>query len=276
MIATAGCKINIGLHVTARRPDGYHDIETIFLPVPLCDEIEVERSGSFSFAQEGIAIGGNVEDNLCVRAVRLLQSRYPQVDGVRLRLKKHIPFGAGLGGGSSDAACVLSLLNRLFHLGLTTLQLQGYAARLGADCAFFIEAVPAYATGIGERLEPCPVDVAGCRIVLLKPDEAVSTAEAYRGITPRNLRPGGLPQVDLRQAVRRPMTEWPQWIVNDFEENVFRLHPRIAQLKDYLYAQGAAYAAMSGSGATVYGLFPSDVSRRVAVPEGVYGFQALL
>jgi 4-diphosphocytidyl-2-C-methyl-D-erythritol kinase len=256
----------------SRRPDGYHDLETIFLPVPLCDELEMLPSFQFSFSQEGIAVTGDVEDNLCVKALRLLQKDFPQVEKVQMHLKKKIPFGAGLGGGSSDAAFVLKMLNEIFDLRLSLIDLQSYAVQLGADCSFFIENVPAYATGIGDILQHCDVPLDGIHLLLLKPNVSVSTTEAYRGIVPRNLWGAKDPHTNLCDAVRRPMEEWGGLIVNDFEDNVFCNHPQIASLKEYLYSQGAVYAAMSGSGATVYGLFRHGVPQRAELPGEVFYF----
>ena len=248
------CKINIGLHVTEKRPDGYHNLETVFVPVPLCDELTIERSDVFSFRQEGIALDNPPDDNLCVRAYRLLRADYQQIGAVDMQLVKHIPFGAGLGGGSSDAASVLTMLAEEYSLPCTPEELERYAARLGADCAFFVKNIPAYATGIGDVLEPMDLDLSGYRFVLLKPEDHVTTKEAYRGVVPKKSA------VDLREAVRRPVTEWSGLIVNDFEASVFPAHPRIAWLKAWLYRQGALYASMTGSGAAVFALFGKDAS----------------
>ncbi|MBQ2509123.1 MAG: 4-(cytidine 5'-diphospho)-2-C-methyl-D-erythritol kinase [Bacteroidales bacterium] len=253
MITAPNCKINLGLHVVERRPDGYHNLQTLFVPVPLCDELEIVPSEQFSFQQEGILVEGDPEENLCVRAYRLMQRHCPQVGPVAMRLKKRIPFGAGLGGGSSDAAFVLVMLRQLFHLDLSDRQLETLAVQLGADCPFFVRNKPAYATGIGDILEPVELDLGSYRLVLLKPDDAVSTREAYGGI-----RPNAQNRPDLRQVIRRPIGEWRQQIVNDFETTVFPHHPRIAFLKVFLYKQGALYASMSGSGSTVFGLFDSQ------------------
>lgn len=255
MITHPNCKINLGLHVVCRRPDGYHDLQTIFVPVPLCDELEIVPASQFAFHQEGIAIDGPMDDNLCVKAYRLMMSHYPDVGPVAMRLNKQIPFGAGLGGGSSDAAFVLVMLRSLFHIEVSDQRLEQLAAQIGADCPFFIRNVAAYATGIGDILEPIHLDLSGYKMVLLKPSDAVSTREAYGGI-----RPNAVDRPDLRQAVNRPIDEWKDLIVNDFEATVFPLHPRIAFLKDFLYRQGALYAAMSGSGSTLFGLFDKDCS----------------
>ncbi len=277
MISHPNCKINLGLHVTERRLDGYHNLETIFLPVPLCDELEIVPAKSFRFEQEGIAVEGDAEANLCVKALRLLQHDYPQVAAVQMRLRKQIPFGAGLGGGSADAAFTLVMLNKLFSLQLSTETLCRYAARLGADCAFFVENRSAYATGIGNLLQPCDIaSLEGYRLLLWKPDEAVSTAEAYRGIVPRNKRTDLSTNVDLRQVIRQPIATWREQMVNDFEESVFRHHPRLATLKEAMYNAGACYAAMSGSGATIFGLFAADAPLPEAPQKDLFCFQTLL
>ena len=256
MKAFPNCKINLGLHVVRRRSDGYHDLETVFLPVPLCDELEINPSESFSFSQTGIAIDCNPEDNIVVRAYRLLQRecgiRLPEVE---ISLRKKIPFGAGLGGGSSDAAFTLKMVDELYSLGLGSERLCTLAAKLGADCPFFIDNRPAFATGIGDCLTPLDFNpLAGHKLLLVKPDEAVSTAEAYGGITPRERR-NDIEPCNLAEAVARPVEEWARLIVNDFEATVFAKHPRLAAIKQTLYDTGALYAAMSGSGSTIYGIF---------------------
>ena len=258
-ITHPNCKINLGLHVVGKRPDGYHDLETIFLPVPdLCDELEITEaeSGSDSvMVQDGITLDNAPDDNLCMKAYRLLHSEFG-IPPVVIRLKKNIPFGAGLGGGSSVAAFTLKMLNAMFSLGLDDTALEQRAAQLGADCAFFVKNQPAYATGIGDRLEP----IAGLKIENLKlkieiPDgEHVSTREAYCGLK-RDLF--GSTRLDLREAVKRPVAEWRNLIVNDFEASVFPSHPAIAELKESMYRRGAVYASMTGSGAAVFGLFPA-------------------
>lgn len=250
------CKINLGLHVVGKRPDGYHDLETIFLPVEsLRDELEITE-GALSMQQNGITLDNAPEDNLCMKAWRLLHEEFG-IPEVSIRLKKGIPFGAGLGGGSSDAAFTLKMLNEMFSLGLNNSQLEQYAVRLGADCAFFIKNKPAYATGIGDQLEPVELRMKDeeYRIVIEIPEgEHVSTKEAYSGLdlsrTKRNTH------CDLREAVKRPIDEWRNLIVNDFETSVFPAHPAIVALKEEMYRHGALYASMTGSGAAVFGIFP--------------------
>ncbi len=255
MISFPNCKINLGLHVVGKRPDGYHDLETLFLPVmELCDELEVVE-GPLAMHQDGIALDNTPEDNLCMKAWRLLHDEFG-IPSVTIRLKKGIPFGAGLGGGSSDAAFTLKMLNGIFSLGLEDSQLEQRAARLGADCAFFIRNRAAYATGIGDQLEPIEWEVESgkWKVVIEIPEgEHVSTKEAYTGLR-RDLF--GCPRPDLREAVRRPIEEWSNLIVNDFEASVFPSHPAIAALKEEMYRRGALYASMTGSGAAVFGIFP--------------------
>jgi 4-diphosphocytidyl-2-C-methyl-D-erythritol kinase len=278
MTTYPNCKINLGLHVVGRRADGYHDLETLFLPVPdLCDELEITELPSAAasssgaaqaprMTQSGIALDNAPDDNLCIRAWRLLHDEFA-IPPVHIRLEKHIPFGAGLGGGSSDAAFTLRMLNNMFSLGLGTADLERRAARLGADCAFFIQNRPAYATGIGDRLEPIEwnTESGKWKIVIEIPDgEHVSTKEAYAGLKLPGCSPSqgelseglrGKQRPDLRQAIRRPIGEWRHLIVNDFEASVFPAHPAIAALKDDFYRRGALYASMTGSGAAVFGIF---------------------
>ena len=253
MTTYPNCKINLGLHVVGRRADGYHDLETVFLPVhDLFDELEIAENDTLQIVQEGIVLDNAPEDNLCTRAWRLLHDEF-NIPLVSIRLKKNIPFGAGLGGGSSDAAFTLKMLNEMFSLGLNDIALEQRAARLGADCAFFIRNKVAYATGIGDVLEPLEVDMNAYRIVIEKPEgEHVSTKEAYGGLKHDLF---GAPRPDLREAVRRPIGEWRQLIVNDFEVSVLPAHPAIAALKEDMYVRGALYASMTGSGAAVFGVF---------------------
>ena len=251
MTTHPNCKINLGLHVTGRRADGYHTIETVFLPVPLCDRLTIEPAGQTGFVQSGIALDCPASENICVNAYRSMCRKYPQIGPVQISLEKNIPFGAGLGGGSSDAAHTIIMLNKLYDLHLTADELCAQASEIGADCPFFILNRPCHATGIGERLEPLAFDLpsAGLRLMLLKPPVAVSTAEAYRGIVPRSAA------TDLRQAVLGPPESWRETIVNDFEATVFEKHPSIAGLKQALYDSGAVYASMSGSGSALFGVF---------------------
>ncbi len=268
MILYPNCKINLGLRVIRKRPDGYHDLETVFVPIyGLHDELEVESvqhsaiRNQISFEQEGIAVDCPAEDNLIVKCYRQMRAKYPQIGDVAVRFKKNIPFGAGLGGGSSDAAHMAVALNELFSLRLTKEQLAAEVKPLGADCPFFVYNTPCYAEGIGDLLTPVELDLEGIRIVMIKPDEGVSTKEAYSGIT-RHPEVAG----EIQKAVammRQKCTEIDDTIfVNDFEATVFPLHPQIAAIKKRLLDAGAFYASMSGSGSTVFGLFKNDSEGR--------------
>lgn len=254
MVAFPHCKINLGLHVVAKRPDGYHNIETCFYPVPWHDVLEIVRADAFSFTQTGDAIPGDTGTNLCVKAWQLLQQDH-HLPPVAMHLHKILPLGAGLGGGSSDGAHVLVLLNRLFNLSLSDAALASYAARLGSDCAFFVTREPMLGTGRGEILEPVSVPLQGKFLVLIKPPVHVSTAEAYAGVRPAQ------PALSLRDIIEhRPVTTWRELLVNDFESSVFARYPEIQKIKEDLYAHGAVYAAMSGSGASVFGIFDTPVT----------------
>lgn len=257
MITYPNCKINLGLHVVGKREDGYHNLETIFLPVhTLHDELEIvaTSSSSPSIIQEGLTLDNAPDDNLCLAAWRLLHSDF-NIPPVQIRLHKNIPFGAGLGGGSSDAAFTLKMLSDMFELGLGPSELERRAAKLGADCAFFIRNHESYATGIGDRLEPIEwnVEHGKWKVIIEIPEgEHISTKEAYGGL---NANLFGSPRPDLRKAIRHPVEEWRDLIVNDFEASVFPAHPAIAALKDDMYRRGALYASMTGSGAAVFGIF---------------------
>lgn len=251
-------KINLGLNVVSRRADGYHNLETVFYPVAIYDELEVEQlhdapvGTGCQLALKGAANLCAPADNLVVRAYNLI-SQHHQLPPVKATLTKGIPSQAGMGGGSSDAAFMIRLLNEQFNLGLSVSQMRQYAAMLGADCAFFIEAQPAYATGIGDVLEPCSVPhLEGRYLALVKPDVAVSTAQAYAGITPRAARH------NCRDVVALPVAEWRDVLVNDFEEGIFQKLPILREVKEQMYANGAEYAAMSGSGSTIFGIFAKE------------------
>ena len=263
MLLYPNCKINLGLRIVRKRPDGYHDLETIFVPIyGLHDELEVAKSAEFSFVQEGIAVDCPAEDNLIVKCYRNMATKYPQIGNVAIRFKKTIPFGAGLGGGSSDAAHMAIALNELFKLGLSKAQLAQEVASLGADCAFFIYNTPCYAEGIGDKLTPIDLDLKGTRIVLVKPDEGVSTKEAYSGITRHPEVSGQIKSVFCQAKPVCILSGEADLLVNDFEETVFPKHPVIADKKKRLLDAGAYYASMSGSGSTVFGLFKNDTEGR--------------
>ena len=256
------CKINIGLRVVRKREDGYHDLETIFYPVyGLHDELEVEAIDNFElgiknfeFIQDGLAVDCKAEDNLIIKCYLRMRERYPQIGDVRIRFKKNIPFGAGLGGGSSDAAHMAIALNEIFTLGLSKEQLAEEVRPLGADCPFFIYNSPCYAEGIGDKLTPISLNLSGLQLVMIKPNCGVSTKEAYAGIKPKG-------SSELFNVVRSGAGLFDV-AYNDFEDTVLAVHPEIATIKKRLQEAGAIYAAMSGSGSTVFGLFENDAEGR--------------
>lgn len=253
MLTFPPCKINLGLNVLRRRPDGYHDIETCFYPVPLTDILEIVPATALSFTSSGTPIPGDEQNNLCLKAYRLLCTEVP-LPAVHIHLHKIIPTGAGLGGGSSDAAHTLRLLNTLFDCGLDKGRLRKLAAELGSDCSFFVGDEPMTGSGRGEILEPASVSLKGKYLVLLNPGLHVSTAEAYAGIA---AGPAPLP---LQHVLSRPLDSWRTLLQNDFEISLFAKFPLIASLKDALYGLGAVYASMSGSGSSVYGIFDAETS----------------
>lgn len=252
MVSFPHCKINLGLHVVAKRGDGYHNIETCFYPVPRTDILEVIKAIEFGFTASGLTVAGNVEDNLCVKAYRLLMNAF-KISPVKIHLHKILPMGAGVGGGSADAAFMLRTLNSLFELNLSPVQLKDYAIQLGSDCTFFLQDKPMLAEGRGEILSVAPVNLKGKYLVLVKPDVHVATADAYGGVVPAK------PVNRLQDVLQMPIENWREKLVNDFESSVFKKFPVIAELKTQLYKNGAVYACMSGSGASVFGIFNSPV-----------------
>jgi 4-diphosphocytidyl-2-C-methyl-D-erythritol kinase len=249
MITYPNCKINLGLHIVERRSDNYHNIETVFYPIPLCDELEVEKSNVFSFIQDGMELECDPNENLCVKAYKLLKTDFPEMCNVAMRLKKNIPFGAGLGGGSADAAFCLVMLNEVCQLGLNKDELQDYARKLGADCAFFINNIPVFATQKGDVFEPCAVNLEAYNLLIVKPPVFISTPQAYKGVKPQK------PNCSLKEVVAQPVDTWRGKLVNDFESSIFVNFPEISHIKDMLYSSGAVYASMSGSGSAFFGIY---------------------
>jgi 4-diphosphocytidyl-2-C-methyl-D-erythritol kinase len=250
MILFPNCKINLGLHVVSKRTDGFHNIETIFYPVPFYDALEIIRASDdvFDFHATGLAIPGENGHNLCARAFKLLQPAF-KLPMVKMHLHKVIPMGAGLGGGSSDGAFTLKLLNQLFDLGQDKEQLMFFARELGSDCSFFIENRPLFAYERGDRFESTQIDLSGLTLLLVFPGLHVSTAEAYSEVVPVK------PEKSLKELMKLPVEQWKDLLVNDFERPVFKKRPVIGEIKQKLYDAGALYASMSGSGSAVYGLF---------------------
>lgn len=259
MITFPNCKINLGLDVVSKRADGYHNLETIFYPLPLTDVLEITvedepDAPDYTFEMYNASFNCNSEENLVVKAYKILASEY-KLPKVKISLFKHIPTGAGLGGGSADAAFALKMLNEIGRLSLTDEQLEEYAARLGADCAFFIKNRPAFAQGIGNILSPIECSLKGYHIVVVKPELHISTKEAYSFVRPSQ------PMVSLQDIAPRPVNMWRSSMKNDFEVSAFAIHPEMQQIKEKLYSLGAFYASMSGSGSAFYGIFEKEISK---------------
>ena len=252
MISFPHCKINLGLHVLSKRSDGYHNIETCFYPVQRTDILEVIPSDKFSFTQSGLKVDSQEEDNLCVKAFRLFQREFG-IGEVKIHLHKIVPMGAGLGGGSSDAAFTLRLLNQVFDLKLSVEELKRLASTLGSDCSFFMEDQPMIGTDRGEVLAPAAISLKGYHLALVKPDIHVSTAEAYSGIEPKQ------PENSIQEILKFPVPEWKERLTNDFEKSIFKKYPAIKDVKENLYSLGAIYSSMSGSGASVFGVFERPI-----------------
>ena len=277
MITVPVAKINLGLNVVEKRADGYHNLQTVFYPVPIMDALEiVPMSDGFpsdvdcDLKVTNITIEGDEQRNLVVRAYQLLKADFPDLPRVHAHLWKGIPTQAGMGGGSSDCGYMIRLLNETFDMGLSSEQMQQYAARLGADCAFFIESRACYAEGIGERLQPIDLDLSGWHIGVVRPDIPVPTKEAFSRIHPH------YPALNCREAVMQPIETWRDTLTNDFEESVFVLHPEIGAVKEQLYKMGATYAAMSGSGSALFGLFKDEPDAlRQAFPD-MFTFSGVL
>ena len=256
MITYPNAKINLGLNIVEKRPDGYHNLETIFYPIALQDALEVtklEGEKEYALTLSGTPIEGDPEQNLVVKAYKLLKNDFPNLPPVDIHMYKHIPTGAGLGGGSADAAFMIKLLNNKFQLRLSAEKMEEYASHLGADCAFFIQNKPVFASGIGNIFEPVQISLKGYYIVLVKPDIFVSTKEAYSLVQPKQ------PVQSLKEIARMPVETWRATMKNDFEDSVFKLYPEIAAIKDKLYDMGAIYASMSGSGSSVFGIFREQI-----------------
>jgi 4-diphosphocytidyl-2-C-methyl-D-erythritol kinase len=258
MICFPSCKINLGLRITQKRADGFHALETVFYPITLRDALEIiiepETSAApITFTSSGLAINGDPSDNLCYKAYFLLKKDYPSIPNVKMHLHKTIPMGAGLGGGSSDGAFTLVALNQLFNLQIPEQALLDYALQLGSDCPFFIINTPAFATGRGEILKPINLNLDGYSIVIVNPGIAISTKLAFSLITPK------VPDNNLLAVIQQPITTWKHELINDFEEPIFNSFPELANIKETLYQKGAIYASMTGTGSTVYGIFPTSM-----------------
>jgi 4-diphosphocytidyl-2-C-methyl-D-erythritol kinase len=252
MLAFANAKINLGLLLTDKRADGYHNLQTVFYPIKLYDVVELVEAEATNCVIKGIDIPGSVTDNICLKAFQKLQLDF-NLPNQQIVLLKNIPVGAGLGGGSADAAFVIKLTNEKFNLQLTTAQMEDYARSLGADCAFFIANDPVYAVGKGDEFESISIDLSKYFIVLVKPPAHVSTAAAYQNVTVSK------PATALKDLVHLPIAQWKTNIFNDFEQSVFERYPEIDEIKTKLYAAGATFALMSGSGSSVFAIFEHPV-----------------
>jgi len=260
MITFPNAKINLGLNIVEKRSDGYHNIETVFYPVGWKDVLEIipfekkiNRKNDLQFHQSGIKITGKIENNSCVKAYRLLKEKY-ELPPVEMCLHKIIPSGAGLGGGSSDAAFTIVMLNKIFSLNLPDETIESLASSIGADCAFFIRNQPVFAMGKGDEFETINLDLSKYHIVIVKPDVHVNTANAYKNVVPKPT------SLSLKEIISRPISEWKEKLVNEFEFSVFKKYPAIRHVKEQLYEAGALYASMSGSGSSVFGIFSDEVN----------------
>jgi 4-diphosphocytidyl-2-C-methyl-D-erythritol kinase len=257
MIVFPNCKINLGLHILEKRKDGYHNIETIFYPVPIHDSLEIisgTDKDTIEFSQSGIEIQGEATSNLCIKAIELLKNEGYSIPAIKMHLHKTIPMGAGLGGGSADGAFTLKLLNEKYNLSISTEQLANYALQLGSDCPFFINNNAAIGKGRGEQLEKIEVNLKNYYLLLINPNIHVSTADAFAGCRPNASR------ASLATAIEQPIDTWKESLTNDFEITVFEKYPAIKNIKDQLYNMGALYASMSGSGSSVFGIFTNKPS----------------
>ncbi|HTE08765.1 MAG TPA: 4-(cytidine 5'-diphospho)-2-C-methyl-D-erythritol kinase [Flavitalea sp.] len=262
MVRFPNSKINLGLRIIAKRNDGFHDIESLFYPLPLADAAEIiiptdppaGESTLFECIQSGLPIPGDPQDNLCIRAWQRLFIDYPRMPPMKMYLVKAIPVGAGLGGGSSDAIATLQLLNDLLRLNIDDKQMAAYALELGSDCPFFLNNQPALASGRGEILEPFRPVLAGIYLVLVNPDIHISTSWAFSKIQP------SVPSVQLRDIVNAPLDQWKDQLINDFEAPVFEKFPLLKEIKEQFYESGAVYAAMSGTGSAIYGIYPDGTT----------------
>lgn len=263
MIAFPPCKINLGLNILSKRQDGFHNIETCFYPIPWTDILEVIPATQTELTFSGNSIPGNAEENLCLKAYDLLKRDF-DIEPIKIHLHKIIPIGAGLGGGSSDAAYTLRLLSNIFELSLTPEQLRKYAAQLGSDCSFFTQDKPQFGSGKGEILRDLDITLKGFWLILVKPPIHISTQQAYSSVIPRS------PEVSLQEVLKQPVASWNGLLRNDFEESVCILYPQVLEIKNQLYTKGAVYASMSGSGSSVFGLFEKPLNLKSLFPQIQY------
>jgi 4-diphosphocytidyl-2-C-methyl-D-erythritol kinase len=252
LISFPNAKINLGLYITEKRPDSYHNLESIFYPVACTDALEIINAQELGFSSSGIAIPGNNMDNLCIKAYQLLQNDF-DIAPVHIHLHKSVPIGAGMGGGSADAAFTLKMLNEKFKLNLENQTLENYAQQLGADCAFFIDNLPKFCYQKGDQFQAINLDLSAYKIVLINPKIHISTAQAYAGIVPAPA------QSDIKEMIQQPISTWQNNLHNQFEDHLFAAYPTLPSIKQNLYQAGALYASMTGSGSTIYGIFEKQI-----------------
>jgi 4-diphosphocytidyl-2-C-methyl-D-erythritol kinase len=250
MIQFPNCKINLGLSILAKRADGFHELETVFYPIAISDALEILPSEKLTLTQTGIAVPGDPDQNLCLKAYHLLKKDFPSLPSVQMHLQKNIPMGAGLGGGSSDGTSALLILNQQFSLGLNDRQLIDYASQLGSDCPFFVYNKACHATGRGEVLNPIALDLSNYQFLLVHPGKHISTAWAFQQLNPQTK------SESIQSIIEKPISEWKALLINDFEAPVFKSEPTLSEIKSKLYQLGAIYASMSGSGSSLFGIFP--------------------
>jgi len=260
MVTFPNCKINFGLNITGKRPDGYHNLETIFFPIAIKDVLEIITSDKTEMSLSGNEIDVKPEENICLKAYQVLKRDFPELPAVKIHLHKAIPSGAGLGGGSADASFILKMLNDKYRLNLSTSQLINYATQLGSDCPFFIINKPCLATGRGEILEEKKIDLSAYKILIVNPGIHINTGWAFTQLTP------DLPAKSIKEIIQQPILSWKEELKNDFEDPVFKHYPEIKSIKETLYNNGAIYTAMSGSGSTVFGLFEKGKSIKIDFP----------
>jgi 4-diphosphocytidyl-2-C-methyl-D-erythritol kinase len=264
MVSFPNSKINLGLNIIGKRTDDYHNLETLFFPIAIKDILEIIESDKTELTISGNEIDIANEENICIKAYQLLKNKFPELPAVQIYLHKTIPSGAGLGGGSADGSFTLVLLNEKFQLKLSTEQLIAYALELGSDCPFFILNKPCFATGRGELLREINLDLSGYKIVIVNPGIHVNTAWAFTQLTPAR------PTKSIIEVIRQPLETWKAELKNDFETPAFNKHHEIKTIRDTLYDNGALYAAMSGSGSTVFGLFKKDATTNLSFPENYF------
>lgn len=274
MIVFPNCKINLGLNILRKRRDGFHDLETVFYPIPLTDALEVIDTNRDQAGPDlkitGIGINGDTSSNLCIKAYRIIKKEFPQLPPVQMHLHKSIPAGAGLGGGSADAAFTLKLLNKRFHLNISNVHLMQYASELGSDCPFFIINNPCFASGRGEILEEINLSLAGYKLLIVNPNIHIETGLAFLQVAP------SVPQRSVKEIIADPIERWKKTLRNDFEIPAFKKYPVLKAIKEKIYDAGAIYTSMTGSGSTLYGIFPGDKELEIDLPPEYFTRQLIL